>query len=111
MRRASTGQNCCWSRRSYWHYYAAVDEAHRDCTVRYRQLATDLWCAARTQHESVAAIRDVWRGREGARRGIRSSRTDEDQPSSDVAAARRLEDAGRRQFTITTVKPAGTSTG
>ena len=45
-------------------------EARRDCSVRYYQLATDSCWAARTQYESVAAIRGLRGGREGARRDI-----------------------------------------
>src|SRR5215475_5090413 len=95
-RRIAAGQ------RSYCRYHGALDETARDCSVRYRPLATDLWCAARTQYESFAAIRHLRRRREGTRRDIWSGRTDENQSSRAIAAARRLEDAHRGQLAIAT---------
>src|SRR6516225_327225 len=79
--------------RSHCRYDAALDEAHRDCSVRSRPVATDLQCATRTQHESLAAVRDLRRRREGTRHDIWSGRTDQNQSSTASTAARRLEDA------------------
>src|SRR5215475_5995175 len=86
------------------HYHAALDETGCDYFVRYRPLPPNLRYAARTQHESLAAIRHLRRRREGARRGIWSGRTGENQSSRAVAAARRLEDARRGQLATATGK-------
>ena len=46
------------------------DEMGCGCSVFCNDVASGLRCTGRTQYESVAAIRDLRRGRKGARRDI-----------------------------------------
>jgi hypothetical protein len=52
------------------------DEMRRSCSVFSIGVASGLRGATRTKYESIAAIRDLWSGREDARRDIWPGRTD-----------------------------------
>ena len=63
--------NCCWSaahRRKYCH--RTNDEMRGVCSVFCSDVASGLRSTTPTQYESVAAIRDLRGGRQGARRYI-----------------------------------------
>jgi hypothetical protein len=53
------------------------DEMRHGCSVFCGDVASGLRGTTRTQYESVAAIRDLRGGREGARRDIWPGRTDQ----------------------------------